>query len=290
MRSLLAMLAIFASTFVATVVVRVAVVDELAQARRQARHGDDVLRSPGPELLALASLEHEPAWADVLWLQIVQDLGARSAASYDRVERWANIAVDLDPRYFNVYYASSVHLLVYARRIEAVDALLEKGVRNLPNQWELPFLLGYNAYFMKGNAEEAAVRWEAAAKLPNAARFVASLAARARAQAGDEQGAIAMLRSMMEYLSGPALDDAKIRLKILESEATLRAYDDACQRFLAARGRRPADGAELFREGFATEPPVDRLNAPITIDPCRAGVERMTRPSGPARVGARVER
>lgn len=271
MRSLFASLTLALVTLAATVLFRITVLDELARQRREMPLLEDVLRSPGPDLLALAAMEHAPAWADVLWLQIVQDLGARYTASYDRVERWANIAVDLDDRYFTVYYASAIHLLVYARRPEPVVVLLNKGRVALPDRWELPFLLGYNAYFLKGDPAEAADFWEAAAKLPGAARFIGPLAARARFQAGDEGGAIAMLESMLDYLEGPALDDARIRLKMLRSEPILQAYDQACQRFLAERGRRPADGAELAAQGFVSEKPFDLLDAPITIDEhCRA--------------------
>lgn len=271
MRSLFALLAITLFTLACSIAFRVAVLDDLAAKRREAPLLEDVLRSPGPDLLSIVAMEHSASWADVVWLQIVQDLGARYTASYDRVERWGNIAVDLDPRYFAVYYASAVHLLVYGRRVEAVEALLTKGRGALPERWELPFLLGYNAYFLEGNAERAALEWETAARLPGAPRFAASLAARARAQAGDEEGAIAMLETLMEQLEGPALDDARIRHKILRSERILRAYDDGCQRFLAERGRRPADGAELHDQGFVQENPFDLLNSPITIDDkCRA--------------------
>ena len=56
----------------------------------------------------------------------------------------------------SVYYASAIHLLVYGKRSDAVDRLLAKGAKELPTRWEIPFLLGYNAYFLKGNALEAA--------------------------------------------------------------------------------------------------------------------------------------
>lgn len=253
---------------------RITFVDRDAELRRERRVDDEVLASPGPAVLAIAGLEHRIAWSDVLWLQIVQELGKPlegTEASYDRVERWANIAVDLDPKYFIVYYASAIHLIVYGERAQAADQLLQKARVIMPDRWELPFLLGYTAYFVHGEAAKAAELWEAAALLPDPPRFVPSLAARARYQAGDESGAIAMLESMLESLEGPHRDDVIIRLKILKSEPILAAYDRACERYRDERGSIPSDAARLQAEGYVEHGPFDLLDSKITLDEnCRA--------------------
>jgi hypothetical protein len=268
-------LVVAAGTFSAAALFRVAVVDEQAAVRRaQMRMDDDVLRSPGPDTLSLAAMEQAPMWADILWLQIVQELGkpAEGArASWDRVQRWSNIAVDLDEKYYTIYYAAAIQLITYANRGLAADDLLMKGRKALPNRWELPFLLGYTAYFLHGDATSAAEWWEEATRLPESPHFMPSLAARARYQAGDELGSIAMLESMLESLEGTHRLDAEIRLKLLKTEPRLRAYDDACKVFQSKQGRLPRDGQELYAAGLVTEEPFDLLGDPITIDnDCRA--------------------
>lgn len=253
---------------------RLAVVDPLASLRREIRLGDDVLSSPGPDVLGVASMEHRIGWSDVVWLELVQELGKfieGTEASYDRVQRWANIAVDLDPRYFVVYYASAIHLIVYGKRAAAADQLLAKGRKVLPAAWELPFLLGYNAYFLHAEPRRAAQFWQEAVALPGTPHFLPSLAARARFQAGDENGSIAILEEMLSHLEGPHRTDAELRLKLLKSEFILRRYDEACRRFLAEKGVRPRDGRELHAEGFVSDPPLDLLESAIEIDEkCRA--------------------
>lgn len=277
-RSLIPNVALAAIAMILAVALRVLVVDPQDARRRSVRVPDDVLASPGPDLLRLVTFEYANAWADLVWLAIVQELGERPAAeataSWDRVERWANIAVDLDPRYFAVYYASAVQLVVWAKRAEPADRLLVKGRAYLPERWELPFLLGYNAYFLHGDPIAAAELWETAVPLPDSPRFMPSLAARARFQSGDEAGATLVLETMIDSLDGPQRIDAEIRLKLLKSENRFRIYDEACQRFQKERGRVPKDGAELKAQGYTSEPAEDLLGSPITIDAsCRARSE-----------------
>jgi hypothetical protein len=276
MRELIVSFALALALLAGSALVRIKGLDPLAAERRKtSRFDEDVLRSPGYDALQIAAMQHAPAWSDLFWLQIVQDLGRPvegEKASYDRLQRWANIAVDLDPRYYTVYWASSIHLISYAHRPDAAEDLLLKGMKQLPEKWEFPFLLGYLNYFLRGDAEAAATWWETAVLVPGSPRFLPSLASRARVQTGDEQAAVELLETLLETLpEGPQREDAELRLKALRSEPILRRYDDACKKFLAERGRRPVDGAELHRENYVEVAPFDLYDEPITIDEnCRA--------------------
>jgi hypothetical protein len=272
------------SAFGGTIFLRTAVVDPQAAARRALRIPAQALASPGPRILKLVSFEYAHAIADLIWLGIVQDLGhrpdERDEATWDRVYRSADIATDLDERYFTVYYTTAVQLTAWARRADKSDAMLQKGVSHLPDRWEFPFLIGYNAYFLHGDPTAAADVWESAIALPNSPRFIPSLAARARFQAGDEAGAIMGLETMLQYLDGPLRDDAIIRLKILRSEAILRLYDEACKLFQAEHGRVPKDGRELFEARLVkgNPEPFSLLGEPILIDEnCRARTAEFNR-------------
>lgn len=266
-----------------TVVLRTSRLDPAYAARLSRQVGQvDGLRSPGERLLHLVTFEHRHLWADLLWLNIVQSLGRCAVeiragrrcrlgpADYDRVQRWAHITTDLDPKYFVAYYASAVHLTAWAKRVAGSDELLLKGRAALPGRWELPFMLGYNAYFVHGDAARAADYWLEAATLPGAPRYLPSLATRAQYQAGDDEGAIAVLEAMIPTLVGPAKTDAIIRLKMLRSEEILGLYDDACQAIRTERGVVPS-ADEIFQSGRVRAPPRDLLGDPIQIGPdCRA--------------------
>lgn len=251
----------------AALALRLRIIDPQAERRSAQRSDEDFLSSPGPDILRIATFEHRLAWADVMWLGIVQELAKPfegTEGSWDRVQRWSNIAVDLDPRYLTVYHTVAIHLSVYAKRVEPSNHLLLKGRAALPEAWEIPFVLGYNAYFLASDADAGADWMAIAAKLPGSPRHLAPLAGRMKFQAGNEQEAIEMLEMMLESTpEGPTRDAIQERLLLLRSEARLRLFDDGCRLYHAKHGRVPADGETLVREGLVRAPPFDLLGGPI---------------------------
>lgn len=262
--------------------IRVLSLDPAAKHRRDTQKLDeDVLHSPGPEVMKLVALEHAEALADILWLQIVQELGKPAEgerASYDRLQRWANIAVDLDQKYYTVYWASALNLIAYARRATSAERLLKKGMKALPDRYEFPFLIGYVYYFLRGDSTSGATWWDTASRVPGAPAFLPSLVGRVRAVAGDRQGAIELLESLLDELPPMQRDEAEIRLKILKSEPALQEYDEACKKFREERGRLPADGNELYAEKYTRASPYDLLESPIIFkgEDCRARTAYIT--------------
>lgn len=223
--------------------------------------GTDVLTSPGKDVLDMVAMEHPLAWADVMWLAIIQAIGAvePQPAVFDRVERWAEIATDLDERYFVIYHSSAVYLSVYGQRADASDKILLKGLPIL-DRYEIPFMLGFNAYFIRGDGLSASDWMIEASKLKGAPHYLPALAGRMRFQAGDEEGSILILEMMAQDLDpgSPEGDDVRSRLKILKSERRLRKYDAACAKYVEDNKEFPTP-AILAQLGYVDEPPEDLL-------------------------------
>ena len=273
---LLAMAVVFRGLLVATVFfgaaffLRYSVVDEFARERREVRFEEDFLKSPGKNVLSLASMGHALGWADVFWLGVVQELaspttGKEGETAFDRIQRWTHIAVDLDPRYFTVYHSAAVHLTAYGRRADASDEIIYKGQKHIPRRWEFPFLLGYNDYFIRADGQSAAEHWEEAIHKPASPPFLPSLVARAKVHGGSPTAeAVAILEELLEFLpDGPQREDAVIRLKILKSEPRLALFDALCERHRVETGILPPDGQTLVQKGYTTEPAEDLLGAEI---------------------------
>jgi hypothetical protein len=268
-----------AGLLAAAITLRFSVIDPRFAARQEVPLAADVLKSPGVDVLRLATAEHALLAADLTWLAIVQELGRAetvSEATWDRVERWSDIATDLDPRYFTVYHSVAVNLTVYTERVAASDRVLHKGWRVLPNRWELPLLLGYNAYFIHGDAEVASDYIARASQLPQAPFFLAPLAGRMRFHSGDEFGAIELLEYMLPHLEGRPREEAQTRLMLLKSEQRMRRFDAACKTYREQRGALPESGQAVVDAGLIEEPPSDELGAPITFDEdCVARTEHL---------------
>jgi hypothetical protein len=266
-------LALIAAALLAgSLALRIGTVDQAFSARQAQPHDEDFLRSPGPELLHVVTFEHPLGWADVVWLGIIQDLWVtlterRSEASLDRMVRWAHLATDLDRAYFVVYQGVSCVLSAWAKRADQSDEIATSGMVALPERWELPWQIGYNAYFLRGDVKRASEMMFQAARLPNAPRYLYSLADRMRFQSGDEAGAIAILESMLQ---DPSTDeniraDIEERLKVFRSEPRLRKYDAACTKYLQDKGSAPKSAQALLDARYVDEPPVDLFDAPIVL-------------------------
>lgn len=259
---------------------RVGRVDSLGRARLE-QQLPEAISSPGPHTLGILSMQHNHAIADLVWLQMVQFLGEHEAndpAIADRIERWSNVASDLDPLYFAVQYYPAVVLVSYSNRVEASDRVADKGEKNLPTRWEFPFLRGYNAYFVRGEPEEASGHWMRSASRPRVPQYVPSLVARAKFQSGNQQEAMAILQEMMQVLpEGPHRKDAEIRLKMLQSEVLiLTEYDAACASYKEETGHLPTP-LQLYQQEMVKHPPEDLFGNAIELDEnCRARTELIT--------------
>lgn len=226
------------------------------------------LDSPGPKVLRLTSLEHNLAVADLLWLDVVQTVGAYTVENerWPHILRRSEVATDLDQKYFGVYHSTGILLSVHAKLVDASDRILSKGEAALPERWEFAMLLGYNAYFVRGAPASAAEHMARGAKLPGAPRFLGALAGRMRAHTGDIDDGVAFLEALVPTLDGLMREDAEQRLALLKSEPILREYDDACVLYRAVTGLRNPSPRHLFAMFWTRHAPYDLLGSEIELD------------------------
>lgn len=228
--------------------------------------------SPGPEALAFISAEHRHGWSDVAWLDAVQRIGANEAASdihhFERIAGLATISTDLDLRYWGVYDTAATYISAYSSKADLSDGLLMSGQKRLPKLWRFPFLMGWNDYFIRGLAQDAAQHWRKASLLPEAPFFLSSLSGRAMRQAtGDTEASIEFLTSMLEHITDERQrKTTQERILILQSEQILEAYDHACKQFVLSEQGEPDSAAMLYLTGLVPYPPTDKLGSPITLD------------------------
>jgi len=97
---------------------------------------------PEGKLLRVSAFGERLALADLYWLRLVQYVGETVIA---RVQRWdalyplADLVTDLDPRYGYAYQVAGSNLAGVAGLYDQADAILQKGMRNVPGRWSLPW-------------------------------------------------------------------------------------------------------------------------------------------------------
>lgn len=139
---------------------------------------DQKFNLPSPEITQLASLGYDNFVADILWLQLIQYIGSTDDASVILPETYSlvNNIITLDP-YFIDAYTFGAFVLTDNKEFEKAVSVLEKGIKENPNEWYLPYQLGFLYYIYKKNKPAAARYLEKASKTDNAPLSAKNVAA-----------------------------------------------------------------------------------------------------------------
>ncbi len=217
-----------------------------------------------------ALLGYDALAADVIWLQAIQFIAERLIARRDLsgLHPFLDAATELDPKYREVYHLGGTALVALDRRPNEAVRLLEKGRRALPDDWQIPYLLGYTHLFYYQDHAAAARYIEEAAARVGRPTYMTVLAARLHAEAGSPDAALAFLDRMRRQTADPAVRAGiEDRMREVVVDRDLRAIDAAAVRYRSARGRWPETVGELHRMGFLAVLPADLFGGQYRIDP-----------------------
>lgn len=219
--------------------------------------------------------------ADFYWLKLVQYVGETVMAKEDRWEALyplADVVTDLDPRYGYVYQVAGSNLSGLAHRYAEADRILEKGMRNVPGRWSLPFTRAVNKFLYEGEFAEAALYARRAAEVgrrPHLALLAANLAL-VTDEDGQYRSAAGFLRESIAQADTPDLKaELEQRLVKVETYQAISAVERAVRSFRERQVRRPLSVDELVLRGFLPAPPRDPSGGRIVYDPL-AGEARST--------------
>jgi hypothetical protein len=206
--------------------------------------------------------------ADFTLLQAIQvlpsrhgDMPAEVAGPIDRrLYRLLEYSVEVDPKFAGAYRFSAAALpheldgkvygVLHALRI------LEKGVRERPDEWQMGFLLGFLQSYYLRDFPAAARSFAAAASVAGAPSWVALLATRLAAQGGELQIATSLAEAMLVHANEEGTRrEWRERVDALHMERDLRAIEEAAQRYREAVGAPARSVQALVRAGFLAAVP-----------------------------------
>jgi hypothetical protein len=145
---------IAAMTFVAALSFR----QKSASARNEVFTEDDRYYLPPSDWMRVFSLGYTEAAADLIWVETILYFGRKMTSQKhpDESQYMMNYllcAVDLDPKFRNCYVTGSTltlfqdHGKVSEKSIQAALELLDRGIREFPDDGELYFSLGFMHYY-----------------------------------------------------------------------------------------------------------------------------------------------
>ena len=209
--------------------------------------------------------------ADVMFMEAIQVLGgikkfrtAADGASDDRVlDRLLTYATDLDPKFAGAYrFAGNAmprHTLdEKVTNVLQAEAILKKGVRERPDDWRVPFELGFLQSYYLGRFDEAARNLATAAHAQGSPAYLGLLATRAAADAGDLDFADRMATVMAaEATEESARAEWEQRVVDLRMERDLRGLEAAIARYQKRSGIKPPSLEALVKSGDLARIPLE---------------------------------
>lgn len=228
----------------------------------------DVAFVPGAGALRWASLGHPLLAANLWWLRAVQYMGEERGdeRGWDKLYPLVDTITDLDPRH-GYAYQTTANILSGVDRVAESNRLLEKGTRNVPDRYILPFQRAVNAFLYEGDYAEAGRWFEVASRTPGAPARLRDYVVSMYVKGDVADAALGFL----EHLEREAQDDesrrairAQMKRAVYERDA--ERIEDAARAWNLAYGVRPVVPASLVVEGFLRELPDDPFGGEYYFD------------------------
>ena len=243
---------------------------------------EELAQLPSAEDLKPSMLGYQHLGADILWLRMLQVLGKKrnTADDYEWIYHAIDVVTTLDPQYAYPYYVGGVVLTNLANRVDLSNRLLEKGHRENPDQWNLPFVLGYNHYFLLGDAATGAEYIGRAGRTSGAPDFLPGLATRMYAEAGNPDVALQFLEALWEENQDLVLrENLETRAKEVLIERDLRTLEGAIGHYHQKHRAFPRSLTDLIYEGYLQRIPEEPFGGSYVIDSKTGHVTSSTHPN-----------
>jgi tetratricopeptide (TPR) repeat protein len=180
---------------------------KLDRIKRSKPIAENMLYLPSGAYLHQIALGYDQAWADILWLRTISYYADQITVEgeFKYLSRMLDIITTLDPKFLYPYLFGGVTLALQLHRPDLANNLLKKAMRYHPDVWRVPFLIGFNAYFMEGNAAVAARYIDQASRLPGAPSYLSSFAARLYVKGNGRAKALQFLGELIQQTEDPTL-------------------------------------------------------------------------------------
>lgn len=229
----------------------------------------DLAAIPSAKAARWTSLGHPTLVANLWWLRAVQYMGDDRAdeRGYAKLFPAVDLVTELDPRHSYAYQVAGVVLGGVGRTSES-NAILEKGVRNVPDRYSLPFQRAVNAFLYDGDYPGAGTWFLAASRAPGApvARMQAFAAAMLVKGDRHDQASALLEEALRTAEDDETRKSLRRQLDQVELERRAEVVERAVTAYRARRGIPPAPLQALVTEGYLRELPEDPFGGVFYLD------------------------
>lgn len=228
--------------------------------------------APSVALLKALGAAQRSLVTDLVWIRaIAVSAKMRDPADGKALIEWCRVVAALDPRFpWSYLVGGLLGQMTYDGKnynVKEAAAMLEQGMRALPDDHRFAMYLAYNQLMLQKDALAAAATLQRGSSAPRAPPYMAQLATRLFAQEGSFDAARAFASALTQSADPETRAFFEYRLLEIARDERLARVRDAVERYSAARLRLPASVQALIDEGFLSGAPLDPLGGTIRVNP-----------------------
>lgn len=162
---------------------------------------------PSGQALRLITAGYHTLAADLLWVWSVVSFGEhlRGDGEFGWLSRALESITVLDPLFRDVYLYGGIMLAMEVEDPKGAVRLLERGVRSIPDDWQLHFFLGFYRLLYRIDPIQGIESLKRAASLPGHPAYLPLLVAKSYSQLGMIQLAVSYLEQVRDMIADPEL-------------------------------------------------------------------------------------
>ncbi|MDY6843273.1 MAG: hypothetical protein SVW57_04185 [Thermodesulfobacteriota bacterium] len=224
---------------------------------------------PYGKYLRFITMGYDQIIADVLWLRSIQYIGDKSEEKrgYPHLYSLLDLVTDIDPKFVLAYRVGGVILSVWAGKVEESNRLLKKGFKHNPDDWRLPFFIGFNNFFYLRNFHDAAYYIGKASIMQGSPPYLTMLASRLYAEAEVPEFGIEFLWRVYENTVDKRVRNRVLRrMKELIVERDVKNLELALKRYKEKTNVNPKELQELITKGIIESLPKEPYGGYYYLD------------------------
>jgi tetratricopeptide (TPR) repeat protein len=215
----------------------------------------ELMYFPSGRFVRAATVGYDNLAADLVWLRAIQYYGQHRLTDlkFEYLGHIFDILTTLDPRFIGAYTFGSLLLTDDAKEPKRALALLDKGMRNNPHNWRIPFTKGFIYYVFLRDFFKAGKYFEMASTKGGAPEMVVRFASFSYQRGGDRITAINLWGEIYTRSENEVEKVTALRYwKGLVSEI----LDEKVAEYRKTFGRYPYALSELVDAGIVRKLPV----------------------------------
>lgn len=221
----------------------------------------DIARVPSAVLVA-SSGEFKGVVADMMFLNASNFVGRKlmeraepSAAEWQQFYLLLDRITELDSRFLDPYVFAEMILAWQAGMYAQAELLLQKALISRPEDWRMPYYIGFNYFYFQKMYTEGSRYMMQAANISGSPPYLADLATRLAFYGERSKTALLFLKQMLvENNQVEITPELEKRFMALEGAAQL---EDAALLFRQQHGIAATSVAALLQAGVLDEVPVE---------------------------------